>query len=39
MRIRTDIATLAKDALIALHESDRTEKSLVYLSLAKQMQQ
>ena len=30
-RILTDIERLAREALIALHESDQTEKSQVYL--------
>ena len=33
-RIRADIAKLAKDALVCLHESQQTEKSHIYLSLA-----
>ena len=35
--IHSDIKKLARDALISLHESENTEKSLVYLHLAKQL--
>ena len=37
-RITSDIQKLARDGLIALHESENTEKSLVYLNLAKKLQ-
>ena len=38
-RIILDISKLAKEALIALHDSDNAEKSQVYIHLAKQLQQ
>ena len=37
-KILGDIARLAKEALIALHESESAEKSQVFISLARQLQ-
>ena len=38
-KIKSEIGKLAREALIALYDSEQTEKAQVYLQLTKQLQQ